>query len=123
LIFSKALNVTGITSTNRKSRSFAIRRPVELFLAWRNRQVCAEGFLPRRPRAKCIREETRTEKWEIIVGTTNSQKRNTYDHVTVTASDVSMDSNFPSPFLPTFPAAANLNSMATPAPSNRRTLR
>ena len=31
----------------------------------------------------------------IIVGATNSQKRNTYDHVTVTASDVSMTSKFP----------------------------
>lgn len=32
---------------------------------------------------------------KIIVGTTNSQKRNTYDHVTVTASDVSLNSKFP----------------------------
>src|SRR6202790_5089146 len=31
----------------------------------------------------------------IIVGTTSSQKRNTYDHVNVTASDVSITSKFP----------------------------
>ncbi len=31
----------------------------------------------------------------IIVGTTNSQKRNNYDHVDVTASDVSITSKFP----------------------------
>jgi AsmA protein len=31
----------------------------------------------------------------IILGTTNSQKRSTYDHVDVTASDVSMNSKFP----------------------------
>src|SRR5207244_9616295 len=31
---------------------------------------------------------------KIIVGTTTSQKRNSYDHVTVTASDVSMNSKF-----------------------------
>src|SRR5262249_5195836 len=32
---------------------------------------------------------------KIIVGNTNSQKRSTYDHVNVTASDVSMSSKFP----------------------------
>jgi AsmA protein len=32
---------------------------------------------------------------KIIVGTTNSQRRNTYDHVDVTASDVSLNSKFP----------------------------
>jgi AsmA protein len=31
----------------------------------------------------------------IIVGSTNSQKRSTYDHVTITATDVSMASKFP----------------------------
>ena len=31
----------------------------------------------------------------IIVGSTNSQKRSTYDHVNVTASDVSLTSRFP----------------------------
>jgi AsmA protein len=32
---------------------------------------------------------------KIIVGATNSQKRSTYDHVNITASDVSMTSKFP----------------------------
>lgn len=35
------------------------------------------------------------ENGKIIVGNTNSQKRSTYDHVNVTASNVSMNSKFP----------------------------
>src|SRR6266436_2842934 len=41
-----------------------------------------------------VKELTLTDG-SIIVGSTNSQKRSTYDHVNVTASDVSLTSKFP----------------------------
>lgn len=44
----------------------------------------------------------------VIVGSTGSQKRNTYDHVNLTASDVSMGSRFPVTIAADLPGGGNL---------------
>ncbi len=94
LIFSKTLNVTGVT----------IDSPQVTLLhngggLWNYSSLGGSAAKSRRsssnsPADLSIRK-FELNNGSIIVGTTNSQKRNTYDHVDVTASDVSMTSKFP----------------------------
>jgi len=98
LIFSKTLNVTGIT----------IDEPQVTLLRnaagqWNYSSLGASSkptAASSSSKASSSTPEVSVKKLElkdgkIIVGTTTSQKRNSYDHVTVTASDVSMNSKFP----------------------------
>ncbi len=98
LIFSKTLNVTGIS----------IDEPEVTLLRnsagqWNYSSIGGSS----KPAAKSSKSSSSAapadisvkklelKNGKIIVGTTNSQKRNTYDHVDVTASDVSLNSKFP----------------------------
>src|SRR5229473_185334 len=103
LIFSKTLNVTGVTIASPQvtllrnaagqwnysslgasaAKSQAKKAPAEKPTGTSN---AAEEV--------SVKELTLTDG-SIIVGSTNSQKRSTYDHVNVTASDVSLTSKFP----------------------------
>jgi AsmA protein len=97
LVFSKTLNVTGIT----------IDEPEVTLLRnaagqWNYSTI--GGSASAKPTANKSSststpdisvKKLELKNGKIIVGTTNSQKRNTYDHVTVTASDVSLNSKFP----------------------------
>src|SRR5437879_12327875 len=98
IIFSKTLNVTGIT----------IDEPQVTLLRnaagqWNYSSLGASSkptAASSSSKASSSTPEASVKKLElkdgkIIVGTTTSQKRNSYDHVTVTASDVSMNSKFP----------------------------
>ena len=93
LIFSKTLNVTGVT----------IDSPQVTLLhngagLWNYSSLGGSAAKPRSssnsPADLSIRK-FELNNGSIIVGTTNSQKHNTYDHVDVTASNVSMTSKFP----------------------------
>src|SRR6266852_1176333 len=93
LIFSKTLNVTGVT----------IETPQVTLLhngagLWNYSSL--GGSAAKSSRSSHSAADLSITKFElkngsIIVGTTNSQKRNTSDHVDVTASDVSITSQFP----------------------------
>ncbi len=103
LIFSKTLNVTGVT----------IASPQVTLLhnaagQWNYSSLggsAAKSKTKQAPAEKSsgtsnAAEELSVKKLtlsdgSIIVGSTNSQKRSTYDHVNVTASDVSLTSKFP----------------------------
>jgi AsmA protein len=98
LIFSKTLNVTGIS----------IDEPEVTLLRnsagqWNYSSLGGSSKPAAKPAAKSgssAPPDISVKKLElkdgkIIVGTTSSQKRSTYDHVSVTASDVSMNSKFP----------------------------
>ena len=93
LIFSKTLNVTGVT----------IETPQVTLLhngAGRWNYSSLGGSAAKSSSSSNSAADLSIKKFElkngsIIVGTTNSQKRNTYDHVDVTASNVSMTSKFP----------------------------
>src|SRR6267143_1062427 len=103
LIFSKSLNVTGVT--------IASPRVTLLHNAagqWNYSSLggAAAKSQPKKPSAEKpsgalnAAEELSIKKLtlsdgSIIVGSTSSQKRNTYEHVNVTASDVSLTSKFP----------------------------
>jgi len=93
LIFSKTLNVTGVT----------IDTPQVTLLhngAGRWNYSSLGGSAAKSSSSSNSAADLSIKKFElkdgsIIVGTTNSQKRDNYDHVDVTASDVSMTSKFP----------------------------
>src|SRR5260370_873742 len=103
LIFSKTLNVTGVT----------IASPQVTLLhnaagQWNYSSLggsAAKSKTKQAPAEKSsgtsnAAEELSVKKLtlsdgSIIVGSTNSHKRRTYDHVNVTASDVSLTSHFP----------------------------
>jgi AsmA protein len=94
LIFSKTLNVTGVT----------IDTPQVTLLhnaagLWNFSSLGGSAAKSKSPSTSSS-EELSIKKFNlkdgsIILGSTNSQKRNTYDHVNVTASDVSLTSKFP----------------------------
>ena len=103
LIFSKTLNVTGVTIDT--PQVTLLHNPAGL---WNYSSLGASAAKSQAGEAKAtkspdasnpgadvsVKKLTLTDG-SIIVGSTNSQKRSTYDHVNVTASDVSMTSKFP----------------------------
>ena len=97
LIFSKTLNVTGISIDEPQVtllRNSAGQWNYSSLGASAKPATKSSSTAPgSTPDVSVKKLELKDGK--IIVGTTTSQKRNTYDHVTVTASDVSMNSKFP----------------------------
>src|SRR5436853_1536652 len=102
LIFSKTLNVTGVT----------IAGPQVILLRntagqWNYSSLggsAAKSQVQQAPAAGSAGSSNATEfsvkkltltDGSIIIGSTNSQNRSTYDHVNVAASDVSLTSKFP----------------------------
>ncbi|PYU45006.1 MAG: hypothetical protein DMG53_15250 [Acidobacteria bacterium] len=102
LIFSKTLNVTGVT----------IAGPQVILLRntagqWNYSSLggsAAKSQVQQAPAARSAGSSNATEfsvkkltltDGSIIIGSTNSQNRSTYDHVNVAASDVSLTSKFP----------------------------
>jgi AsmA protein len=93
LIFSKTLNVTGVT----------IDTPQVTLLhngagQWNYSSLggsAAKSKSSSNSSADLNIKKIELKDGSIIVGSTNSQKRSTYDHVTITATDVSMASKFP----------------------------
>src|SRR5579859_1062466 len=100
LIFSKSLNVTGITID--EPEVTLLRNPAGQWnyssiggsskpSAAKSSQKSGSSAAPSDISVKKLE----LKNGKIIVGTTNSQKRSTYDHVNITATDVSMNSKFP----------------------------
>ena len=93
LIFSKTLNVTGVT----------IASPQVILLRntagqWNYSSLggsAAKSSSSSNSAADVSVKKFALTDGSIILGSTNSQKRTTYDHVSVTASDVSITSKFP----------------------------
>ncbi len=94
LIFSKTLNVTGVT----------IASPQVILLhnaagVWNYSSLGGAAAKSKSPGAANAADisikKLMLSDGSIVVGSTNSQKRSTYDHVNVTASDVSITSKFP----------------------------
>jgi len=114
LIFSKTLNVTGVTiedpevtllrnaagQWNYSSLGGASAKP-ETAKAEPAKPGAAKPEAQREPKSAGTPPETFTvqkltlKDGRITVGSTNSQKRSTYDHVDVEASNVSLTSKFP----------------------------
>src|SRR5690348_1919575 len=98
LIFSKTLNITGVTIDTPQVTLLHNPSGVWNFSSLGGPSAKAQAKQP--PAQKTAAPELSIAKLElkngkITVGPTNSQKRSTYDNLNVTASDVSMVSKFP----------------------------
>ncbi|HWZ96698.1 MAG TPA: AsmA family protein [Candidatus Dormibacteraeota bacterium] len=99
LIFSKSLNVTGISID--EPEVTLLRNPAGVWnyssIGGSSKPVAANSSTSSSSSSPTDISVKKLElkNGKIIVGNTNSQKRSTYDHVNVTASDVSMNSKFP----------------------------
>ena len=98
LIFSKTLNITGVTIDTPQVTLLHNPAGVWNFSSLGGPAAKAQAKQP--PTAKTAAPELSIAKLElkngkITVGATNSQKRSTYDNLNITASDVSMATKFP----------------------------
>ncbi|HWY43060.1 MAG TPA: AsmA family protein [Candidatus Sulfotelmatobacter sp.] len=123
LIFSKTLNVTGITID--EPQVTLLRNPAG---QWNYSSIGGSASGPAKPAAKSSApgsaEEISVKKLElkdgkIILGTTNSQKRSTYDHVNVTASNVSLNSQFPLTVSASLPGGGEFKLDGTAGPLDK----
>jgi AsmA protein len=93
LIFSKTLNVTGVTIDT--PQVTLLRNPAGLWNYSSLGGAAAKSQSSSSSPADLSIKKFELKNGSIILGSTNSQKRSTYDHVDVTASDVSITSKFP----------------------------
>src|SRR5437763_789238 len=98
LIFSKTLNITGITIDT--PQVTLLHNPAEEWNFSSLGGPAAKAQAKQAPAQKGAAPELSIAKLElkngkITVGATNSQKRSTYNNLNITASDVSMVSKFP----------------------------
>src|SRR5204863_7207367 len=80
------------------------------------KQAPAEKPSPTAGAAEVSIKQLTLNDGSIIVGSTNSQKRSTYDHVNVTGSDVSLTSKFPVTVTADLPAGGKLKLDGTFGP-------
>jgi len=93
LIFSKTLNVTGVTIDS--PQVTLLHNGAGLWNYSSLGGPAAKSSSSSNSAADLSIKKFELKNGSIIIGTTNSQKRSTYDHVDVTASDVSITSKFP----------------------------
>ena len=93
LIFSKTLNVTGVTIDT--PQVTLLHNGAGLWNYSSLSGSAAKSSSSSNSPADLSIGKFELKDGSIIVGATNSQKRNNYDHVDVTASDVSITSKFP----------------------------
>lgn len=116
LIFSKTLNVTGIT----------IESPEVVLLhngagQWNYATLGGAAAKSPQTQASTSPADLSVQKFSlkdgrIIVGSTANQKRSTYDHVSVVASNVSMTSKFPVTVTADLPAGGKFKLDGTAGP-------
>ena len=123
LIFSKTLNVTGVTIAS--PQVTLLRNAAGVWNYSSLGGVAAKSQAKKAPAEKpsgaSSAGEISVEKLtlsdgSIIVGSTNSQKRSTYDHVNVTASDVSLTTKFPVTVTADLPAGGKFKLDGTLGP-------
>src|SRR5215472_4414157 len=121
LIFSKQLNVTGVRIE--EPQVTLLRNPAG---EWNYSTMGGSGSAPagQKQGAASSAPAVTIKKLElvnvkIILGNTGSQRRTTYDHVNVTASDFSMDSKFPVMVTADLPGGGNMHLDGNVGPLDR----
>ncbi|HTC94740.1 MAG TPA: AsmA family protein [Terriglobales bacterium] len=120
LIFSKSLNITGVTIENPEVT--LLRNPAGQwnYSSLGGSSARHEGQPASKPSGSSSEalsiQKFALEDGRIIVGSTNSQKRSTYDHVNVDASDVSMTSRFPFTITADLPAGGKFKLTGNAGP-------
>ena len=99
LIFSKKLNITGVTIDTPQVTLLHNPAGVWNFSSLGGAEAKAKAPVKKEPgttaAADLSIEKLTLKNGKIIVGETNSQKRSTYDNLNITASNFSMTSKFP----------------------------
>jgi len=95
LIFSKAINVTGVTIDRPQVTLLRNAAGRWNYSSLGGSSTPTKSSSPSNSPMDFSVKKLQLKDGSIIVGTTNSQRHSTYDHVNITASDVSMTSNFP----------------------------
>src|SRR5258707_7432472 len=121
LIFSKTLNVTGVTIAS--PQVTLLHNPAGVWNYSSLGGAAAKSEAKKAPASSgaanaadiSIKKLTLSDG-SIIVGATSSQKRSTYDHVDVTASDVSITSKFPVTVTADLPSGGKLKLDGTFGP-------
>ena len=120
LIFSKTLNVTGVTIAS--PQVTLLRNAAS---QWNYSSLGASAAKSQAKQAPAENASNAAEvsvkkltlsDGSIIVGSTNAQKRSTYDHVNVTASDVSLTTKFPVTVTADLPAGGKFKLDGTVGP-------
>jgi AsmA protein len=114
LIFSKALNVTGVTIDT--PQVTLIRNPAGLWNYSSLAGSAAKSKTSSTSPAELSIKKLELRNGSIIVGSTNSQRRSTYDHVDVTASDVSLTAKFPAAVTADLPGGGKFKLDGTVGP-------
>jgi AsmA protein len=126
LIFSKTLNVTGVTIAS--PQVVLLRNAAGVWnyssLGGAAAKSQAKEATPEKSSGSANAAEVSVKKLtlsdgSIIVGSTNSQKRSTYDHVNVTASDVSLTTKFPVTVTADLPAGGKFKLEGTCGPVDK----
>src|SRR6267154_6147868 len=121
LIFSKTLNVTGVTIAS--PQVTLLHNPAGVWNYSSLGGSAAKAEAKKAPASSgaanaadiSIKKLTLSDG-TIIVGATSSQKRSTYDHVEVTASDVSITSKFPVTVTADLPSGGKFKLVGTVGP-------
>src|SRR5436309_13032968 len=123
LILSKTLNVTGVTIASPKvtllhngAGQWNYSSLGGAAAKAEAKKAPAEKRSPTAGAAEVSIKKLTLSDGSIIVGSTNSQKRSTYDHVNVTASAVSLTSKFPVTVAADLPAGGKLKLDGTFGP-------
>ncbi|MGC0771309.1 MAG: AsmA family protein, partial [Candidatus Acidiferrum sp.] len=116
LIFSKTLNVTGITIESPEVT--LLHNPAG---QWNYSSLGGAAAKPEQKQAATSPADLSVQKFtlndgSIIVGSTSSQKRSTYDHVNVVASNFSMTSKFPVTITADLPSGGKFKLDGTAGP-------
>jgi AsmA protein len=117
LIFSKSLNVTGVTIDT--PQVTLLRNPAGLWNYSSLGGSAAKAKTSSTAPADLSIKKLELKNGSIIVGSTNSQKRSTYDHVDVTASDVSLTTKFPVTVAADLPGGGKFKLDGTVGPVDR----
>ncbi|HXJ05879.1 MAG TPA: AsmA family protein [Candidatus Acidoferrum sp.] len=114
LIFSKTLNVTGITIESPEVT--LLHNPAGDWNYSSLGGASAKSSKSENSSADLSVQKFSLKDGRIIVGSTSSQKRSTYDHVSIVASNFSMTSKFPVTVTADLPAGGKLKLDGTAGP-------
>jgi AsmA protein len=116
LIFSKTLNVTGVTIDSPQVTLLRNAAGRWNYSSLGGSSTPTKSSTPANSPTDFSVKKLQLKDGRIIVGSTNSQKRSTYDHVNVTASDFSMTSKSPVTVSAGLPGGGNFKLDGTVGP-------
>ncbi len=116
LIFSKAINVTGVTIDGPQVTLLRNAAGQWNYSSLGGSSTPAKSPSPSSSPTNFSVKEVQLKDGRVVIGSTNSQKHTTYDHVNITATDVSMTSKIPVNVSVDLPGGGNFKLEGTVGP-------